>query len=154
MTYPVEEFHLKFRRQFTFGLVIFTIFLSYFVVALLIQPDPIDPVSPLAFLAMLGAGIYFTFPFIFTRRVVIDDSGFIFKPVNVRYPTGPIKQIKKIYKKNEQIVAVQLITQGAPSIWLPMMIVGGPDLVKLNLANMDGEKFVRSLEKRVSFDCQ
>lgn len=153
MTHPVEEYHLKFRRQVIFGLVVFMICLSYFAVALLIRPNPIDPVSPLAFLMMFGVGVYFIFPFVFTRKVVIDDGGLTFKPVNVRYPIGPIKQIKKIYKKNEQIIAVQLITQGAPSIWLPMIILGGPDLVKLNLANMDGEKFVRSLEKRVSSDC-
>lgn len=150
MTHPVEEFRLKFLRQFMFGIFIFTICLSYFAVALLIKPNSIDPVSPLVFLIMFGVRVYFTFPFIFTRKLVIDDNGFTFKPVNVTYPIGQIKQIKKIYKKNDQIITVQLITHDGPSIWLPMVIVGGPDLVRLNLGNMDGQKFVRSLEKRVS----
>lgn len=154
MTRSAEVFYFKFRRQFIFGIVLFAICLSYFAVALLITPKPMEPVSPFAFLIMIGFGAYFSAPFLLARKVVVDDSALTFKPINLRYPMDRIKRIKQVYKTNDRISAVQLITEGGPNVWLPMAIIGGPEIVKMSLTNMDGQAFVRSLEKRIAINAK
>lgn len=144
-----EEFHFKFRSRLVLGILLLTISVAYYVAALLVSPEHFKSASPLAGPVLLVAGITFCAPHFLVKSAIINGNWIIFKPINFKYPVKVIKQIDQVITVNDRVTGVRMVTEDAPRVWLPGVLVGNNEIVKLSLAGTDGATFLRALESRI-----